>query len=373
MIQRTLDISENLKPGKVLIIYGPRQIGKTTLINEFLRSTTLKYRYDTGDSFEIANNLSKCTYQSTDEHVDNYELIVLDEAQKIPNIGNALKLMVDRYPDRFFIATGSSSFDLANMTDESLTGRKRVLTLYPIAQSELKSEFSISELKSNLPHYLIYGSYPEILTTKSISEKENLIKLIANSYLLKDIFEFDRVKNAEPIYRLLKLLAFQVGSLVSFNEIGAQVGIDTKTVGYYIDLLVKSFVLVPLRGYSKNLRKEITKMSKYYFYDLGIRNALISNFNKLEDRNDVGALWENFLLVERLKQNNYTNRSVNYYFWRTYEGAEIDLIEESGGIIDGFEFKYKDENAKVPKDWLSFYPEASFELINKNNYLEFVL
>lgn len=372
MINRIFNLHNTIRQGKVLIIYGPRQVGKTTLINDFLSKTKLKFRYDTGDNIEIANDLSKCTYDSTDNHVGNYDLIVLDEAQKIPNIGNALKLMVDRHPRKYFIATGSSSFDLANKTGESLTGRKRLLTLYPISQLELKAEISVSELYTDLTKYLIYGSYPEVLTTKLDIEKADVLKLIANSYLLKDILEFDRVKNSEKIINLLKLLAFQIGSEVSANELSRQLSVDTKTVLYYLDLLEKSFVVFSLSGFSRNLRKEVTKMSKYYFYDNGIRNALVSSFNKLSDRNDIGQLWENFLMIERIKRNSYSKFSTNSYFWRTYEQQEIDLIEENSGKLFGYEFKWSESKIKAPKIWLDTYKEASFEVINKLNYLDFI-
>ncbi len=373
MIKRLLEVKNLIEKGKVLMIYGPRQVGKTTLIKSFLDKTKFKYRYDTGDSFEIANNLSQCTYKSTDEHVGKYDLIVIDEAQKIENIGNALKLMVDRHPNKHYIVTGSSSFDLANKTDESLTGRKNVYTLYPISQTELNLDISNSELKSNLEDYLIYGSYPEVLSKKNNSDKEFVIKMIANSYLIKDILEFNRIKNSQTIYKLLKLLAFQIGSEVSTTELANQLSIDVKTVGYYLDLLQKSFVLFPLYGFSRNLRNEINKMNKYYFYDVGIRNALISNFNKLDDRNDVGQLWENFILTERIKSNEYSKRNVNYYFWRTYEQQEIDLIEEGGGKLSGYEFKWQENNSKPPRLWLETYKDASYEEINKENYFDFIL
>lgn len=373
MIKRILEIKNLIEKGKVLMIYGPRQVGKTTLIKSFLDETKLKYRYDTGDSFEIANNLSQCTYKSTDEHVGNYELIVIDEAQKIENIGNALKLMVDRHPNKYYIVTGSSSFDLANKTDESLTGRKNVYTLYPISQVELNLDISKSELKSNLEDYLIYGSYPEVLSKKNSSDKEFVIKMIANSYLIKDILEFNRIKNSQTIYKLLKLLAFQIGSEVSTTELASQLSVDVKTVSYYLDLLQKSFVLFPLYGFSRNLRNEINKMNKYYFYDVGIRNALISNFNKLENRNDIGQLWENFILIERIKNNEYKKISTNYYFWRTYDQKEIDLIEENSGKLFGFEMKWTNKKTKSPKLWLETYENAEYKEINRDNYFDFVI
>ncbi len=373
MLKRVYNLKKHIKKGKVLIIYGPRQVGKTTLIKDFLNKTNLKYRYDTGDSLKIQHNLSECTYESTDEHIGNYDLIILDEAQKIPNIGNALKLMVDRHPNKYFIATGSSSFDLANKTGESLTGRKKILTLYPISQFELNKEKAKSELKNKLETYLIYGSYPEIITSQFNSEKEEVANLIAESYLLKDILEFNKVRNSMKIYNLLKLLAFQLGSQVSASELATKLSIDTKTVLHYLDLLEKSFVIFSLSGFSRNLRKEITKMPKYYFYDTGIRNALISNYNKLEDRDDIGELWENFLLIERIKLNKYTNLRANYYFWRTYDQKEIDLIEEHSGKLLGYEFKWTKRNSKAPKAWLKDYDKSEFKEINKENYLNFIL
>lgn len=373
MIEREYKLEKLIKKGKVLIIYGARQVGKTTLVNEFLEKTKLKYRYDTGDNYEIAKNLSKCTYDTTDNHVGNYDLIVIDEAQKIPNIGNALKLMVDRYPEKYYIVTGSSSFDLANKTGESLTGRKRILDLFPISQLELEKNLAPSEMYSNLSKYLIYGSYPEVLTAHLDEEKEEILKLLTNSYLIKDILEFDRVKNSEKIYALLKLLAFQVGSEVSVKELANQLEIDTKTVWYYLDLLEKAFVIFPLSGFSRNLRKEVTKMSKYYFFDNGVRNSLILSFNKLEDRNDVGQLWENFLMIERRKRNTYANFNTNYYFWRTYDKDEIDLVEENSGKLFGFEFKWKEKKRKPPALWLDVYENAEYKEINRGNYLDFVV
>jgi len=373
MIKRKLEIENLVKKGKVLMLYGPRQVGKTTLVETFLEKTRFNYRYDTGDNFEVASKLAQCTYDSTDEHVDSYDLIVIDEAQKIENIGTALKLMVDRYPDRRFIATGSSSFDLANKTDESLTGRKNVYTLYPVSQLELSTQTSSSELRTGLQNYLIYGSYPEVLTSRSLSEKKYVLKMLANSYLIKDILEFNRIKNSLTIYKLLKLLAFQIGSEVSTTELASQLMIDTKTVSYYLDLLQKSFVLFPLYGFSRNLRSEISKMNKYYFFDTGIRNALVSNFNKLEDRDDVGQLWENFLFIERVKRNEYKNFDTNYYFWRTYEQQEIDLVEENSGKLFGYEFKWQVKNSKAPQLWVDTYKNASYKEINQKNYLNFVL
>ncbi len=372
MLKRIYDLNDIIRAGKVLIIYGPRQVGKTTLIKNFLEGTKLSYRFDTGDNLELARNISACTYDSTDNHVGNYQMIIIDEAQKIPNIGNALKLMADRHPDRIFIATGSSAFELANQTDESLTGRKKVIKLFPISQLELSSKMAKSELKTKLEEYLIYGSYPEVITSALNVEKRDIIENISNSYLIKDILEFDRIKRSDVIIKLLKLLAFQIGSQVSAHELGRQLGIDVKTTLYYLDLLQKSFVIFPLSGFSRNLRNEVSKMSKYFFYDLGVRNALIANFNKFDERNDQGQLFENFMLIERLKRNEYLKHSANSYFWRTYSQKEIDLIEERDGKLFGYEFKWRNEQVKAPKDWTDNYPGSSYEVINRENYLDFI-
>lgn len=372
MIKRQLQIKKELQKGKVLIIYGARQVGKTTLINEFLKDSKLKYKFASGDDLQLGLELSQCTQKSTDEFVAEYELIIIDEAQRIENIGLALKLMVDNYPDRHFIATGSSSFDLASKTSEALTGRKNVINLFTISQTELLKDSSKSELKQELETLLLYGTYPEVISTKGAVKKEKVLKQIANSYLLKDLLEFEGIRNTKVILNILKLLAFQVGSEVSTVEVGKSVGIDYKTVMKYLDLLEKSFVIFPLSGFSRNLRKEVSKMSKYYFYDVGIRNALVSNFNKLSDRDDIGQLWENFLMIERIKKNSYANFSTNYYFWRTYEQQEIDLIEENSGKLFGYEFKWKTKNVKAPVLWLDTYNNASFEVINTDNYLDFL-
>ncbi len=373
MIVRAVQLDQLIQPGKVVIVYGPRQAGKTTLVRDFLGRTDLKYRYDTGDNYQIASQLSQCTYVSTDDHVETYDLIVIDEAQKIPNIGNALKLMVDRHPQCRFIATGSSSFELAQKTGESLTGRKREVTLYPISQLELARERAPSELHNDLESFLLYGSYPEVVTAATSHDKAEIVQSLAYSYLLKDILEFDRIRSSDQLYRLLKLLAFQVGSQVSTSELAKNLQINTRTVLRYLDLLEKSFVIFSLGGFSRNLRKEVTKMSKYFFFDTGIRNALVNNFNPLADRDDLGQLWENFLMIERRKHNSYTGFHTNSYFWRTYDQKEIDLVEENSGRLDGFEFKWSERQKHLPHTlWDKTYPEASYNEINRGNYLEFV-
>ncbi len=372
MIPRTIDIEKNLEKNKVLIIYGPRQVGKTTSVKKFLSETSFKYASYSGDDLEFSYSFSRCSLESTKRIVGENRLIFIDEAQKIENIGTALKLIVDNFQDIYVIATGSSSFDLANTAEETLTGRKNLLVLYPISIGELLLQQTLYEFEEKLEEYLIYGTYPEIITHEDQAQKEKRIIEIKDSALIKDLLVFQRVKRSRLVIDLLKLLAFQVGSEVSCNELGERLGLNEKTVRRYLDLLEKSFVLFRLDGFSRNLRKEVSKMSKYYFYDLGIRNALISNFNDLGTRNDVGQLWENFMVLERIKRNAYRGISANYYFWRTYDQKEIDLIEERGGMLYGYEFKWRDNKKKPPKDWLKTYSNATYDVVTPNQYLDFV-
>ncbi len=366
------DLTPYIKPNKALIIFGPRQAGKTTLLEDYLKSTHFKYKLDSGDNISTANFFASQDFNGIIDYCRGYELIVIDEAQKIPNIGQAFKIMVDHVPGIRIIATGSSSFELAGQVGEPLTGRKTSLTLFPVWQGEFGQMYNAYELKEKLQDFLLYGGYPEVVTAESRDEKILHLEELMNSYLLKDILELEQVKSPKLLVDLLRLLAFQIGSEVSFQELGRQLGIDAKTVARYIDLFEKTFVVYNLRGFSRNLRKEITKKGKYYFYDLGLRNAVISNFNELSARNDVGALWENFLFIERLKKRSYAPIYANDYFWRTWDQKEIDLIEERDGKLFGYEFKWGDKKIKAPKEWLEAYPESSFEIISRENYLEFI-
>ncbi len=369
------NLDSYLRPNKVLVVYGARQVGKTTLLRDYLETVKgkIKYRLDSGEDISVAEIINSNSFKKIKEYVAGYDLIVIDEAQKIKNIGEGLKIIVDEIPGIKVIATGSSSFDLAGQIGEPLTGRKIVLTLFPVSQIELSNMYNNHDLRNNLPEYLVYGGYPEVAAENNINEKKRILNEIVNSYLLKDILEMEKVKGSKVLLDLLRLLAFRVGSEVSLSEIGQQLQIDYKTVARYIDLFEKSFVLINLRGFSRNLRKEITKKSKYYFYDNGLRNAVIANFNSLEMRDDVGKLWENFLFTERIKKQNYKNIYTNNYFWRTWEGQEIDFVEEREGNLFGFEFKWKEENVKTPKDWTKSYPKAKFQVINQDNYLEFII
>jgi len=370
---RIVKLEKHLKKGKVLVIYGARQVGKTTLMKKLLRETSLRHAFYTGDDFTFAADFGKCDLRIIQNIVQGLDILVIDEAQKIENIGTALKLVVDHFPDKYVIVTGSSSFDLANSTEEALTGRKTIVTLYPISFQEIAESSTPYEANKRLDELLIYGSYPEVASLTSLSEKENRITEIANSYLIRDILEFQLLKRSQTVMDLLKLLAFQIGSQVSTVELGKQLGLDYKTVQRYLDLLEKSFVLISLGGFSRNLRKEVSKMNMYYFMDLGIRNAVIANFNPLHLRNDVGQLWENFMVLERMKRNAYAEKKANYYYWRTYDQKEVDLIEESGGTLRGFEFKWNPtKKAKAPKDWLNTYDQATWELISRENFTDII-
>jgi hypothetical protein len=369
---RPIKINEALKNSDVVVVYGARQVGKTTLVKQYLDTYEGKKAYYTGDDLEFADSISKCSLEVFKKMFTGLSLIVIDEAQKIENIGRAVKLIVDNMDSVKFILTGSSSFDLANKTGETLTGRKTVLTLYPISQKEILQYTSQFRLEKNLPEYLIYGSYPSVLTAKTYAEKEEKLRELVNSYLLKDILAFNLVKSSKPIRDLLKLLAFQIGSEVSLNELASSLEIDKNTVARYIDLLEKSFVLFSLGGFSRNLRKEVYKSQKHYFYDLGIRNSLIANLNPIDLRNDIGQLWENFLLIERIKRNSYLKNYPNYYFWRTYDQKEIDFIEEIKGTLNAYEFKWSKNKVSTPTEFLNTYKNSNFEIVNKDNYFEFV-
>ena len=374
MIKRIYNLEKLVKTQKALIIYGPRRVGKTTLLNDFLSRSKLKYKLDSGDNIRTQQILSSQDFSQIIEYAAGYELIAIDEAQQIPNIGMGLKILIDQVPNLKIIATGSSSFDLSQKLGEPLTGRKNTIILYPFSQSELLNKYNRYELKEKIEEFLIFGSYPEVITSNSRKEKITILEELVNSYLLKDVLQLERIKGTKQLLDLLKLIAFQAGNQVSLNELAAQVRLDVKTVDRYLDILEKAFVIKRLGGFSRNLRKEISKQGKYYFLDNGVRNAVISQFNVLADRNDVGALFENFIIMERLKSNFYNNRFGAIYFWRTYDGQEIDLVEERQGKLFGFEFKWSEKaKQKLPKDWAETYKNAEYAIVNGKNYLDFIL
>lgn len=370
--RQLINLKKSLLPNKVVVILGPRRCGKTTLVKKFLETVKLKYLLVSGEDISVKNYLSSQSIEKLKGFVGKSKILVVDEAQKINQIGLNLKLIVDHIEGIKVIATGSSSFDLAKDTGEPLTGRKYTLKLFPLAQLELNQIEKSFQINSNLESRLIYGSYPEVVIINDNKERERYLKEIINSYLYKDILELEGLKHSDKIVKLLQLLAFQIGKEISYNELGTQLGISKNTIEKYLDLLEKNFVIYKLTAFSRNLRKEISKNPRYNFYDNGIRNALINNFNPLDIRDDVGMLWENYIITERIKKQEYLNIFSNNYFWRTYQGQEIDFVEERKGKLFGYEIKWQASKIKKPKTWLESYKNAKYLLINNKNYLDFI-
>lgn len=357
-------------PGKVVIVYGARRVGKTTLLKKYLNNES-DFLFVTGEDVFVGEYLASGSVEKLREFLGGKTLLVVDEAQYIPTIGLNLKLIVDNMPRVRVIATGSSTFDLAKQVGEPLTGRKSVIKMYPVSQIELGNLETGPETKSHLESRLLFGSYPEVITLPGDTTKTDYLHELVSSYLIKDILAFEGIQKSRKIIDLLILLAFQIGREVSHSELGNQLQLSRVTVEKYLDLLEQTFVLINIRGFSRNLRKEIIKTSRYYFCDLGIRNALINNFNPLSRRSDLEELWENYLVMERIKKQEYQRIRSNNYFWRTYDQKEIDWVEEREGRLFGYEFKWN-EVAKPPKLWLETYPEASFESVTQSNYLPFI-
>lgn len=360
------------KTDKIALIYGPRQVGKTTLSKQIIAELKLKTLSVNADQEKYLDIFSSRDLGKMKSLLAGYELLFIDEAQRIGDIGINLKILADEMPELKIIATGSSSFDLANKVSEPLTGRTWSFNLFPLAICELEKYHNDFELNDMSESLLIYGSYPEVFTTINFKDKEELLKEICRAYLYKDAIDLMTIKQAGKIKKLLKLLAFQIGSEVSILELANSLDLSRETVEKYIDLLEKSFVIFRLGGFSRNLRKEVSKMDKIYFYDLGIRNTIIDNLKPLGERNDAGQLWENFLLIERMKKLSYSGASYSPYFWRLHTGAELDYIEERDGKIYGYEFKHNNKKSNPPKSWRETYPQSEYKVINKNNWLEFV-
>jgi hypothetical protein len=356
--------------GKVIVIHGPRRVGKTTILKKYLEDKK-NYLFVSAEDIFIQQSLSSKSIEQLKNFIGQHKILVIDEAQYISNIGINLKLIVDHMPDISVIVTGSSTFDLTNQIGEPLTGRQKIIKVYPISQIELNKIENFAEKKAYLESRLIYGSYPEILTAKDNLFKKQYLNELISSYLLKDILAFEGIKKSKKLIDLLILLAFQIGQEVSINELANNLSINKKIVEKYLDLLEQVFVLVNIRGFSRNLRKEVTKTSRYYFCDNGIRNAIINNFNPIQKRDDIGALWENYLVMERLKKQHYTHLWSNNYFWRTYDQKELDWVEERDGKLFGYEFKWN-KKSKPPKLWLDTYANASYECINQSNFSNFI-
>lgn len=354
------------------MVYGPRRIGKTTILETYLKAESGKKSfYATGDDFRIRELFESEMRDRILDFARPYEIIALDEAQTIPSIGIGAKMIIDAFPEKILILTGSSSFNLAGEIGEPLTGRHFTLTLFPLWQGEM--EASRFELKSALEDFLIYGSYPEVLTEQNKDAKAKILNELVSSYLFKDVLTLDKIKSPNLLLDIVQCLSFQVGNEVSLNEIAQTVKTDVKTVGRYIDVLEKMFVVRKVRGFSRNLRNEISKKAKYYFLDNGVRNAAISQFNGLSLRNDVGALWENFIFMELVKKGDIKGTLDTYYFWRTHTGQEIDIIKETSGVLTAIECKWSKDSIRIPSAWNTAYPNATYEVITRENYLDFIL
>jgi len=370
-ISRTIQprIQQNLSTGKAVVIYGPRQIGKTTLVKQLIDQEPDSV-YLNCDEPDIRTALTDRTSTELKNFIGNKKLVVMDEAQRVKNIGITLKLLVDNFQDLKVVATGSSAFSLSNQIAEPLTGRTHEFHLYPLSITELSSVYSAIEVDRIREKLLIFGSYPEVVTVPD--QAQSIIENIARNYLYKDVLEYQDLRNTEAVEKLLQALALQLGSEVSYTELANLVGLDYKTVEKYIRVLEQAFVIFRLTPFSRNLRKELSKKRKIFFWDCGVRNALIRNFNPLSLRNDQGALWENFLIAQRIIAKLNQGASFNRYFWRMWGGREIDYVEEQAGALSSFEIKFGSKQAKAPPIWRETYPQASFAVVNQSNWQEFL-
>lgn len=377
MIHRLLTdiIARTTKPGFVHVIYGPRRVGKTVLLEQ-LRDVYRAKRIVSfnGDTEETRTALGTTSEVKLRKLVESADTLFIDEAQRIPNIGLSLKILTDAFPEKTIVVTGSSSLDLVRGMREHLTGRNMTHNLYPLSTKELGGHLDRYKIPSLLDDQLLYGGYPYIQHCATASEKQDYLQSLIDDYLFRDIVWLERIENPDTLRKLTTLLAFQIGHEVSLNELSRSLGIDVKTVARYIALLEKGFIIFSVGAFAKNRRNEVTKSKKYYFYDVGIRNALTRQFLSLDQRTDVGQLWENFIFVERMKKQAYAERRAVHAFWRTYQGAEIDMLEEVDGKLDAFEFKWGKgmDTIRTPKAFFDAY-KTTLTLINPNNYLEFLL
>lgn len=374
MIKRDIKeaVQKRLDDQKAIVLFGPRQVGKSTLIQQLSSDFNQPVTHWNGDDADIRTLLSNPTSSLLKTYLGNTRTLVIDEAQRIQNIGLTIKIIIDQLPEVKVIATGSSSFELANHINEPLTGRKWEFQLFPFSFSEMANHQGVLEEKRLLPVRLVYGSYPEIINHPG--EEETRLKHLTDSYLYKDILTWERIQKPDKMEKLVQALAFQVGSEVSYHELGQLTGLDNQTVERYIDLLEKVFIVFRLGSLSRNLRNELKKSQKYYFYDNGLRNAVINQFSPANLRQDIGALWENYLISERMKFLSYQQINTNRYFWRTHAQQDIDYIEERNGEMSAFEFKWNPKSkARFSKTFLNAYPDTRLtKIITPENYMEFI-
>jgi predicted AAA+ superfamily ATPase len=374
MVVRKLEQSllTDLKPGHVTALFGARRTGKTILLSQLKELLPQgKILQLNGEDYDVASLLSSRKQSVLSNLVGGYDYLLVDEAQSIPQIGENLKLLVDTNPDVAVFVTGSSAFDLKNNIGEPLTGRSRFWYLHPFSLEEIATDY-LSSVRL-LPSLLVYGMYPQVFLAQNNIEKRVLLESIRNGYLLKDVLQLDNLKDSMFVMNLLRNLAFQIGNDVSYNELARSLNTTVKTVQRYLDILEKSYIIFRMNGFSRNLRKEISKSPRFYFWDNGIRNAVISQFDQLETRNDIGKLWENFCISERIKKQNNSQSFSNFFFWRTYDQQEIDLIEENGNLLKAFEFKWNNKIVTAPRIFMEQYPKAVFETINPKNVFDFLI
>lgn len=369
--ERKQSVEHNLYPKRVLVIYGPRRVGKTTMLNNYLKKHGDKRILSvTGDDMRVQEVFLKQSLKELKDFAASYDIIAIDEAQQVPHIGMGTKMIIDAYPEKTVILTGSSSLDLSSKIGEPLTGRHFTLTLLPIAQSEVSQ--GRFELSGALDDFLTYGGYPEVLMAETPADKERILNELVSSYLYKDILALDKVRSPALARDIARMIAYQIGKEVSMNEIAVALKTNVHTVARYLDLLEKMFIIRKVGGWSRNLRNEVTKKARYYFLDNGVRNAVIGRFAPLSTRDDIGALWENFIFMELSKQSLIAARSDSYYFWRTHTGAEVDIIRESNGALAAIECRWS-KAGKEPALWRRTYPESTFTTINRDNYLDTLL
>lgn len=370
--KRSQGIDASLYPKRALIVYGPRRIGKTTLLAEYLHT-----RHDarvlsvTGDDIRVQELFATQRLAELTRFVSSYDLIAIDEAQQVPNIGIGTKMLIDTFPEKQIILTGSSSFDLSSQIGEPLTGRHFTLKLLPIALGEMTVGRFV--LEGELEQMLIYGSYPEVLLAPDTQTKERVLNELVSSYLYKDVLALDKIKSPALLRDIARMVALQIGAEVSHNEIASALHTNVHTVARYLDLLEKMFVIERVRGYGGNQRNVISKKARYYFLDNGVRNAVLGHFAPLTTRGDVGALWENFVAMELRKRDTIADIHAQYFFWRTHAGTEVDIVREHNGAITAYECKWAPQDARIPKAWRTAYPTSAFHTVHRENIFDLLL